>query len=61
VQDYRKLKGWEKSHHLTLEVYKVTSLFPKAELYGLPVRFGVLAGLFPPTSGKGAEGTETRN
>ncbi|RPI84715.1 MAG: four helix bundle protein [Chloroflexi bacterium] len=35
MQDFRKLKVWEKSHHLTLEVYKVTKSFPKEELYGL--------------------------
>ena len=33
--DYRKLKIWEKSHRLTLEVYRVTASFPKEELYGL--------------------------
>jgi len=35
VKDFRKLKVWEKSHHLTLAVYKATALFPKDELYGL--------------------------
>jgi len=35
MQDYRKLKVWERSHQLTLAVYKVTSQFPKDELYGL--------------------------
>ncbi len=35
MKDFRKLKVWEKSHHLTLEVYKTTAKFPKAELYGL--------------------------
>jgi four helix bundle protein len=29
------LKVWEKSHRLTLEVYKVTSTFPREEMYGL--------------------------
>ena len=35
VKDFRKLEVWEKSHRLTLEVYKVTAMFPKDELYGL--------------------------
>jgi len=35
VQDYRKLKVWERSHQLTLAIYRVTSRFPKDELYGL--------------------------
>lgn len=35
MKDFRKLEVWEKSHRLTLEVYKVTAMFPKDELYGL--------------------------
>ena len=35
MQDFRKLKVWEKAHHLTLAVYKATKAFPKEELYGL--------------------------
>lgn len=35
MKDFRKLKVWEKGHHLTLEAYKVTATFPRAELYGL--------------------------
>lgn len=35
MQDFRKLKVWEKSHQLTLAVYRATARFPKDELYGL--------------------------
>lgn len=35
VKDFRQLKVWEKSHLLTLEIYRVTKQFPKDELYGL--------------------------
>lgn len=35
MKDFRKLNVWEKSHLLTLEVYKATKSFPKDELYGL--------------------------
>ncbi|MCX7608924.1 MAG: four helix bundle protein [Anaerolineales bacterium] len=35
MQDFRKLKVWEKSHQLTLEVYRVTLSFPNYELFGL--------------------------
>jgi four helix bundle protein len=35
MQDFKKLKVWEKGHQLTLAIYKLTALFPKAELYGL--------------------------
>jgi four helix bundle protein len=35
LQDFKKLTVWEKSHRLTLAVYRATAGFPKAELYGL--------------------------
>lgn len=35
MQSFRSLKVWEKSHYLTLGVYKVTKNFPTEERYGL--------------------------
>ena len=35
MKDFRDLKVWEKSHQLALEIYRVTSNFPKHELYGV--------------------------
>jgi four helix bundle protein len=35
MKDFRTLKVWEKSHALTLAIYKVTEGFPRQELYGL--------------------------
>jgi len=35
MQSFRDLKVWQKSHQLTLEVYRFTSTFPREELYGL--------------------------
>jgi four helix bundle protein len=35
MQDFRKLKVWEKGHALTLAVYKATVKFPREEQYGL--------------------------
>ena len=35
MQNYKDLKVWEKAHHFTLEVYKVSEKFPKQEIYGL--------------------------
>jgi four helix bundle protein len=35
VKDFKQLAVWEKSHRLTLAVYKTTSSFPREELYGL--------------------------
>ena len=35
MQDFRKLKVWQRGHKLTLAVYQATVKFPKEELYGL--------------------------
>ena len=35
MKDFRSLKVWEKSHALTLAIYKATEGFPKQELYSL--------------------------
>lgn len=35
MRDFRKLKVWEKSHRLTLVVYKLSGSFPASERYGL--------------------------
>ncbi len=32
---YKKLKVWEKSHSLAIEIYNVSKAFPKEELYGI--------------------------
>ena len=32
---WKDLKVWEKAHNLVLEVYRITSRFPKEELYAL--------------------------
>lgn len=35
MKDFRELKVWEKGHRMALLSYKVTSGFPKHELFGL--------------------------
>ena len=35
MQDFKKLKVWEKSHQLTLDIYRTTMTFPDYELFGL--------------------------
>ena len=35
MRDFKKYDIWQLSHNLTLEVYKITSSFPKEELFGL--------------------------
>lgn len=38
MQDFRKLKVWEKAHQLTLRVYEATERFPREELFGLTLQ-----------------------
>lgn len=35
MKDFRQLNVWQRAHHLTLGIYKLTRGFPKEELYGL--------------------------
>jgi four helix bundle protein len=35
VQDFRNLEVWKKAHQLTLEAYRITESFPRAETFGL--------------------------
>ena len=35
MQNFKDLKVWEKSHQLTLSIYKTSAKFPKEEVYSL--------------------------
>lgn len=35
MKDFRDLQIWNRSHRLTLEIYRLTQGFPKTETYGL--------------------------
>ncbi len=35
MKDFRELKVWERGYKLTLQIYKVTTGFPREEIYGL--------------------------
>lgn len=35
MQDFKKIKAWQKSHEQYLDVYKITETFPRDELYRL--------------------------
>ena len=38
MQDFRNLAVWQKAHALTLETYRATECFPRAELFGLTIQ-----------------------
>ena len=35
MQDFKRLKVWQKSHSLTLKIYYATSTFPERERFGI--------------------------
>jgi len=35
MQNFKDLKVWEKSHQITLSIYKASAKFPKEEIYSL--------------------------
>ena len=35
MRDYKKYLVWQKSHQLTLEIYRLTRSFPKEEMFAL--------------------------
>lgn len=35
MRDFKELRVWQRSHQLSISIYKVTSTFPKEEVYGL--------------------------
>jgi 23S rRNA-intervening sequence protein len=53
MQDFRKLRVWQKAQELSVEIYRYTADFPKDETYGLleNLRRCVLAEKDPPECG----------
>lgn len=53
MQDFRKLQIWQKSHKLTIEIYKSTKDFPREELYGLTSQLRRAASSIPTNIAEG--------
>jgi four helix bundle protein len=53
MRNFRELKVWERSHRLTLDVYKATSRCPREELYGLPSQIRRSCASIPANIAKG--------
>jgi len=47
MQNYRKLKIWERSHSLVLEIYRLTRAFPKEEIFGITAQLRRAASSVP--------------
>lgn len=54
MQDFKKIKVWEKSHELVLSIYKVTSKFPDNEKYGLTSQIRRSAASIPTNIAEGS-------
>jgi hypothetical protein len=61
MRDFREIKVWSKAHQLTLAIYKATSAFPRAELYGLTSQLRRSAASSQPISQKALEGAVILN
>jgi len=35
IKSFTDLKSWQEAHKLVLDIYKITKIFPKGEIYGL--------------------------
>ncbi len=55
MQDYQKLRVWKKAYDLVLEIYVITKIFPKEELYGITSQIKGRQRLSPRISLKDAE------
>ena len=53
MRDFRKLKVWEKAHHFTLQVYRITKDFPSDERFGLTVQLRRAAASVPTNIAEG--------
>jgi len=53
MRDFRKLKVWEKAHHFTLQIYRITKNFPSDERFGLTVQLRRAAASVPTNIAEG--------
>ncbi len=59
MRDFRKLDVWDRSHQLTLDVYRATDSFPSNERFGLTAQIRRCAISIPSNIAEGA-GRESR-
>ena len=57
---WRDLKVWERSHELVLEIYKLTSSFPKTEIYGIMSQLRRSASSIPANIAEGQSRNSTK-
>ena len=55
MQDFKKLDVWKRSHELTLMVYKLSTSFPREEIYGLTSQLRRSASSVPANIAEGCD------
>lgn len=58
MQDFRNLEVWKKAHSLTLEAYRITESFPRAEMFGLCSQIRRAASSIPTNLAEGCGRTQ---
>jgi len=58
VQDFRNLEVWKRAHRLTLEAYRITESFPRAEMFGLCSQIRRAASSIPTNLAEGCGRTQ---
>ena len=53
MKDFRQLLVWQKSHQLAVEIYKITTSFPKHEMYGVTSQIRRAAASIPANIAEG--------
>ena len=53
MRDFRELRVWEKAHHFTLQIYRITKNFPSDEQFGLTVQLRRAAASVPTNIAEG--------
>lgn len=54
MRDFQKIQVWERAHQFALQVYKITSTFPKEEIYGLTSQMRRAAASIPSNLAEGS-------
>jgi len=53
MRNFRKLKVWEKAHHLTVQIYRITKNLPSNERFGLTAQLRRAAASIPTNIAEG--------
>ncbi|MEJ1971243.1 MAG: four helix bundle protein [Lacunisphaera sp.] len=53
MKDFREIFVWQRSHALTLEIYRLTQLFPKEEMFSLTSQMRRAASSIPANIAEG--------